>query len=115
MTDLTPADRLVPVTVYGRPGCQQCKQTTRKLDKANVPYTYVDVDDDAVAGALVDIYAARNPGPKSLPLVVVGDVYWFGFRHERIARLADIHHTAPDISGLDQAAAQYLEGAKADA
>ncbi len=109
MPDLTAADRLVPVTVYGRPGCQQCKQTTRKLDKAGVPYTYVDVDDDAVAGALVDIYAAKNPGPKSLPLVTAGDQYWFGFRNERLARLIDIHHTAPDVTSLDQAAARYLE------
>jgi len=109
MTELTSADRLVPIHVYGRPGCMQCKQTTRKLDKHGVPYTYVDVDDDAVAGALVDIYATKNPGPKSLPLVTAGDQYWFGFRHERLARLIDIHHTSPDISSLDAVAAQYLE------
>lgn len=113
MPNLTTTDHLVPITVYGRKGCQQCTTTTRKLDKHNIPYTYVDVDNDAVAGALVDIYATKNPGPKSLPLVVVGDQYWFGFRNERLARLADIHHTAADIAPLDQAAQDYLEGAGA--
>ena len=113
MSDLTPADRLVPVVVYGRPGCQQCKQTTRRLDKHNIPYTYRDVDADSTAATLVDTYAARlHEGVRaSLPLVTVGDHWWFGFRYERLRSLADIHHTAPDVASLDQAAVQYLEGA----
>ena len=113
MTELTTADRLLPVNVYGRPGCQQCATTTRKLDKAGVPYTYINIDEDSVSAAVVDIYATKNPGPKSLPLVTVGDHYWFGFRLEHLSRLADIHHTAADIAPLDQAAQSYLEEAGA--
>lgn len=31
------------ITVYGQPGCGPCRGVTRQLDKADVPYQYVDL------------------------------------------------------------------------
>src|SRR5699024_10988774 len=31
------------ITVYGKPGCRPCRGVTRQLDKANVPYEYIDL------------------------------------------------------------------------
>jgi len=31
------------ITVYGQPGCGPCRGVTRQLDKANVPYEYIDL------------------------------------------------------------------------
>lgn len=98
----------VEVTVFGRPGCAQCKATTKYLTKHGVPHTYRDVADDSTAATLVQIL-----GYQALPVVTVGDVHWSGFRYEKLSRLADIHATAPDISGLDVPAGQYLTGGAA--
>lgn len=53
MTDLTDAGQLLPVTVIGKPACQQCTATTRKLDKLGVPYTYRDATTDPKAADIV--------------------------------------------------------------
>lgn len=83
------------VTVYGQPGCMPCKHTTRRLDRAGVPYTYVDVTTDPAA-----FQAVRDMGYKSTPVVEVvrhpstpdgleRDVtVWHGFRPEYLDALA---------------------------
>lgn len=91
------------ITVYSKPGCQQCRMTTRRLDHHNLPYTYIDVTADPVGAERVTAL-----GYQSLPAVVVGDMHWSGFRLARLDRLAEIHATAPDIAGLDAAAVAYL-------
>nr|WP_025352130.1 glutaredoxin family protein [Nocardia nova] len=94
------------VTVLGKPACQQCTATTRKLDKLGVPYTYRDVTDPDDPGAAELV---RKLGYTGLPVVTVGDIHWTGFRDARITRLAEIHSGTADIASLDTVAEHYLE------
>ena len=83
------------VTVYGQPGCMPCKATTRRLDRAGVPYTYVDVTTDPAGSR-----AVRDHGYSSTPVVEVvrqtstpagleRDVtVWHGYRPEYLDALA---------------------------
>lgn len=83
------------VTVYGQPGCMPCKATTRRLDRAGVPYTYVDVTTDPAA-----FQAVRDHGYNSTPVVEVvrltstpagveRDVTaWHGYRQDSLDALA---------------------------
>lgn len=79
------------VTVYGQPGCQPCRATTRTMDKAGVPYHYTDASLDAgVANYLRDTY-----GPTT-PVVEVKDpdtgrvlAAWSGLRVGHIRELAE--------------------------
>ncbi|WP_052313656.1 glutaredoxin family protein [Nocardia thailandica] len=91
------------ITVYGKPGCQGCRLTTRRLAHHGLPHRYVDVTEDADAAREV---AAL--GYMSLPVVTVGDVHWSGFRLNKLDWLAEIHASAPDLVGLDAAAVTYL-------
>ncbi|MGW4325425.1 glutaredoxin family protein [Nocardia sp. NPDC004573] len=91
------------ITVYGKPGCQQCRMTTRHLDKLMVEYTYRDVTTDQDAHDIVTML-----GYLTLPVVVAGDVHWAGFRHGRLDRLAEIQHSAPDVAEHEQPAERYL-------
>lgn len=72
------------VTVYTRPACGPCTATKRALDKANIPYTVVDIStDDAARDRVMAL------GYSSAPVVVAGpDEHWSGFRPERIKALA---------------------------
>lgn len=75
------------VVVYGRPGCQQCRATTRKLDQLGVPHTYVDVDEDETAAAHVRAYFKPT-----LPAVEVhqgdGVTRWSGYLPDSLNALA---------------------------
>lgn len=67
------------LTVYGRPGCMQCRFTTRELDKLKIPYVYVDISINVVAeGELKDM------GFSSLPVVVSQAEKWAGFKVDKI-------------------------------
>lgn len=91
------------ITVYGRPGCQGCRLTTRRLDHHGLPHRYVDVTQDADAAREVTALGYRQ-----LPVVTVGDLHWGGFRLGHLDRLAEIHAAAPDLAELDAAAVAYL-------
>lgn len=91
------------ITVYGKPGCQGCRLTTRRLTHHGLPHRYIDVTEDSDAGLTVTAL-----GYMSLPVVTVGDVHWSGFRLDKLDRLAEIHASAPDLVGLDAAAVAYL-------
>ncbi|MEU1550253.1 glutaredoxin family protein [Nocardia sp. NPDC005745] len=93
----------VEITIYGQPGCQQCRMTTRHLDRLRVEYTYRDVTKDQDARDIVTML-----GYLTLPVVVAGDVHWSGFRDERLDRLAEIYAAAPDIAPLESAAVATL-------
>lgn len=76
----------VTVTVYSTPDCAQCRMTYVALEQAGVPYTVVDLDQDAAARA----HVTGVLGHTAAPVVVVdGDParHWSGFRRERIAAL----------------------------
>jgi glutaredoxin-like protein NrdH len=91
------------IVVYGRPGCQQCRMTTGRLDKHGLPYAYRDVTEDPAAHEVVTAL-----GYQSLPVVVVGDMHWSGFRLSKLDRLVKIHAAAPDVAGLESAAVEFL-------
>jgi glutaredoxin-like protein NrdH len=93
----------IQITVFGKPGCQECRMTTRRLDKHGLPYVYRDVTEDPEAHAEV-----VRLGYQSLPVVTVGDVHWSRFRLAKLDRLAEIH-AQPDVSSLDAVAERYLE------
>ena len=91
------------ITVYGQPGCQGCRMTTRHLDRLGVAYRYADVTlDDA------DRSAVARLGYLGLPVVTAGDMHWQGYRPDALNRLAAANATAPDLAPLEVAAEQYL-------
>lgn len=95
VSDITPriaekaAQDAPAVVVYGRPGCVQCTATTRLLGKLNLPYTYVDVDEDESAGE----YVRANWDKLALPAVEVrqgdGITRWSEYLPDSIKALAD--------------------------
>ena len=70
------------VTVYGKPGCRACVNTTRQLKKNGVEFTYIDFTQDADAEALL-----HSRGVKAAPFVTspVGD--WSGLDEAKIDEL----------------------------
>lgn len=79
------------ITVYGRKGCVQCRYTCVHLDRREIPYDYVDVDEDAKAAAVVTQQARLVGCPPTLPLVSVDHGqymdWWFGFKIDKIKGL----------------------------
>ncbi len=53
------------LTVYGADWCGDCHRTKRYLDRAGVPYQYVDVGQDHAAQQLLD-----DAGYRAIPVVV---------------------------------------------
>lgn len=70
------------VTVYSKPLCVQCDATKRALDKARIPYTLIDVTEDAAA-----LERITTLGYRQAPVVVAGDDHWSGFRPEKLKTL----------------------------
>ncbi|MDR0482523.1 MAG: glutaredoxin-like protein NrdH [Cellulomonadaceae bacterium] len=71
------------VTVYSKPACVQCDATYRALDKKGVPYSIVDISQDAEAFEMV-----KGLGYMQAPVVITDDMHWAGFRPDRIAATA---------------------------
>lgn len=74
---------VVTVTVYTKPGCDQCKATYVQFDKAGIEYTVVDLTENPEARAHV-----QSLGYLQVPVVVAVDQHWSGFRIDRIKALA---------------------------
>ena len=71
------------VTVYSKPGCQQCKFTCLTLDHAGILYRVVDVTTNAAA-----LEYLQDLGYSQAPVVVVNDHHhWSGFNPTEIERL----------------------------
>ena len=100
----TPTAKPAPVTLFGKPNCQGCKLTQRKLDQLGLPYTYRDVTEDAEALAVVQAL-----GYQSMPVVTAGDMHWTGYSPDRLNSLARAHTYAPDLATAEQAATDYLQ------
>ncbi|HEX6289424.1 MAG TPA: glutaredoxin family protein [Herpetosiphonaceae bacterium] len=58
------------LTVYGHPRCPQVIPVRQFLDRAAVPYTYINIRDDAAARSRV---MALNAGNKTVPTLVFAD------------------------------------------
>jgi glutaredoxin-like protein NrdH len=76
---------MVEITVYGKPRCYRCDATKRELDKHGLEFSYVDVLQDDTSLAVV-----RHLGYSEMPVVLVGDMHWGGFRADKIEQLAKI-------------------------
>ncbi|MCQ9163915.1 glutaredoxin family protein [Arthrobacter sp. STN4] len=71
------------VTVYSKPGCQQCKFTCLSLAHAGIPYSVVDMTTSAAALEYV-----QDLGYAQAPVVVVNEHdHWAGFNPTEIERL----------------------------
>lgn len=71
------------ITVYSKPGCQQCKFTCLSLDHAGIPHNVVDLTTNAAALDYV-----QDLGYSQAPVVVVNDQHhWSGFNPTEIDRL----------------------------
>lgn len=82
---------MITVTVCTTgPGCMQCRLTRQCLSTAGIPFTEVDLTDDA-NGNHRD-YVTVDLGHSQAPVVVVVDGepehHWSGFQPDLIARLA---------------------------
>ena len=77
------------VTVYTTgPGCPQCALTEKAMSAAGIPFTEVDLTDDANAAARD--YVTGDLGHARAPVVVVDDHdHWSGFQPDLIKRLAE--------------------------
>ena len=77
-----PTEEKMSVTVYSQPACVQCNATYRALDRKGISYQIVDVSADAEAHAKVVALGYRQ-----VPVVIVGDDHWSGFRPDKIDTL----------------------------
>ena len=71
------------ITLYGKPGCQQCTATGRKLDKEGLAYSYLDTSTDSSAYEKVE-----ELGYQQLPVVTFGSEHWSGYRPDLIQQIA---------------------------
>ncbi|EUB99599.1 glutaredoxin-like protein NrdH [Rhizobium sp. CF080] len=71
------------IIVYSKPACVQCTATTRALDRQGIDYQVVDVSTDPSAYQFV-----QGLGYRQVPVVVVGELHWAGFRPDMIDSLA---------------------------
>ena len=71
------------ITVYTKPACQQCRATTKALDKAGLDYDLVDISlDDGARDYVMAL------GHLQAPVGEVDGEHWSGFRPDRIRGLA---------------------------
>lgn len=77
-------------TVYRLPGCVQCDQTERHMDKLKIPYRTVDLSEDTAARERF-----KAEGLQGAPVVETrsGD-RWTGFRYEKIKSLGTTQRSA---------------------
>jgi len=57
-------------TVYGAPWCPDCRRAKKFLAEHRVPYTFVDIDEDADGLAYV---VERQNGGRTIPMIEFGD------------------------------------------
>lgn len=80
------------VVLYSKPGCVQCSATTRKLNKMHIPFSTVDISQDAKAYD----HVVKDLGYEAVPVVEVNyaegsessSESWYGFRPDRITEIS---------------------------
>lgn len=78
------------VTVYSKPSCVQCTATYKALEQIGVSFQIIDISEDSHAFGVI-----QNLGYRQVPVVMVDDEHWAGFRPDKIkALLARILVTA---------------------
>jgi len=58
------------ITVYGGPGCADCRRSKRFLDEHGIDYAWIDLADDPAAEAKV---MRLNRGMRVIPTIVFPD------------------------------------------
>lgn len=77
------------ITVYVKSNCIQCVQTKKHLDKLNIAYKTVSVEEDEQAYD----YIVNRLGYKAAPVIIVTDddeetaEHWSGYNPEKIKGL----------------------------
>jgi len=79
---------MIAVTVYSTgASCSQCRNTCLCLDVAGIPYTVVDLNDEA--NAVAREHVVNDLGYSQAPVVLVDEHrHWQGFRGDLIYLLA---------------------------
>lgn len=72
---------MTPV-VYTKPGCVACNGTKRKFDNLGIDYDLIDITIDHDAREYL-----LSQGFQEMPVVMVGDTAWSGYRPDRITAL----------------------------
>jgi len=67
---LTTMPTMPPLTLYGRPDCDDTERTRARLRALGVAFTEIDIDRDPAADAFVRFI---NGGFRSTPTLVFGD------------------------------------------
>lgn len=88
------------VLVYSMPQCQACRMTQRALEKENVPFEVVDLQDNP---QLIEEF--REQGLTSAPIVEYHGERSAGFRPDRLRNIA-ASLTRPDPAAIAQSSAQ---------
>lgn len=70
------------VTIYSKPNCVQCNATYQALERKNIPYCVIDLTQDNTALDFV-----RQLGYQQVPVVVIGQKHWSGFRPDMLLGL----------------------------
>lgn len=70
------------VTVYTLSQCSQCDMTKRVLERNNIEFNTVDLSTSQEA-----INMVRSLGYSSVPVVMVGEDHWAGFRIDKLNSL----------------------------
>lgn len=68
------------VTVYTKPGCHGCNATIRRLNEKQIPYETKPLDESM--RPVIEAHQLRHA-----PVVQAGDMYWDGYRPDRIDAL----------------------------
>ena len=58
------------ITIYGAPSCPACRNSKLFLGEHQIPYRWVNIDDDAEAERFV---IEKNGGRRIIPTIVFGD------------------------------------------
>lgn len=71
------------VTVLSKDGCNPCRMTKIAFEKYGISYEDVNIADNDEAFQVV-----KDLGYQQVPVVLVGDDSWSGYRIDRIKELA---------------------------
>ncbi|GAC1502147.1 MAG: hypothetical protein NVS1B10_06820 [Candidatus Saccharimonadales bacterium] len=75
------------ITIYGAEWCAFCHTAKQYLDKKNISYKYIDVDNDSAAG----MEAVEKSGQRGIPVIDIGGDIIVGFDLPKINSALDSH------------------------
>jgi glutaredoxin-like protein NrdH len=73
------------VVLYAQPGCGPCVAVKASLDRAGIPYEYVDVTTSPEA-----LEHVKALGYQHTPVIETDNDHWTDFRPDKVAALATV-------------------------